>query len=96
MRRDVATGTALTTYKANASPANSLALLGRDYLVALQLGKGSIHAWAWHKDHVHQRSFAPEPLAAVACTPDGVFCAAGGLSGRCQVLMLRGGNFMQS
>lgn len=76
------TGTALTSFKANASPPGGLARLGRDYLVAAQLGRGGgLHFWAWHKDQVHQRCFAAEPLTAVAATADGLYCAAGGASG---------------
>ena len=80
--RDLHTGTALTSFKSNACPPNGLSLLGRDYLVAAQLGRGGgLHFWAWHKDQPHQRSFAAEALTAVAATRDGAFCAAGGASG---------------
>lgn len=80
--RDVSTGTALTSFKSNACPPNGLSLLGRDYLVAAQAGRGGgLHFWAWHKDQPHLRSFAAEQLTAVAATRDGVYCAAGGASG---------------
>lgn len=80
--RDVHTGTALTSFKSNACPPNGLTALGRDYLVAAQLGRGGgLHFWAWQKDQLHQRCFAAEQLTAVAATRDGVFCAAGGSSG---------------
>lgn len=80
--RDVSTGTALTSFKSNACPPNGLSLLGRDYLVAAQAGRGgSLHFWAWHKDQPHQRCFAAEQLTAVAATRDGVYCAAGGALG---------------
>ena len=80
--RDVHTGTALTSFKGNACPPGGLARLGRDYLVAAQLGRGGgLHFWAWHKDQLHQRCFAAEALTAVAASPDGAYCAAGGASG---------------
>lgn len=80
--RDLHTGTALTSFKGNACPPGGLARLGRDYLVAAQLGRGGgLHFWAWHKDQLHQRCFAAEPLTAVAASPDGAYCAAGGASG---------------
>eukprot|EP00887_Chlorella_sp_A99_P003431 scaffold7.g3431.t1 len=93
---DLATGTALTSYKANACPPNALARLGRDYLLAAQLAKGLVHAWAWHKDHVHQRSFAPEPLAALAASPGGVFVAGGGASGAVHVWESSSGRLLKS
>jgi WD40 repeat protein len=124
-RRDVSTGTAIATYKLNASPVGGLALLGRDYLLSTQIGKGSFHFWTWHKvgprcagarpprpqlllpsahpppppllqDQVHLRSFAPEPLSAVACSPDGVFCAAGGASGALHLWETSTGRLLRS
>jgi WD40 repeat protein len=93
----VHTGTALTSFKANACPPNGLSPLGRDYFVAAQLGRGgSLHVWAWHKDQPHQRSFASEPLTAVAATPDGVFLAAGGASGAVHLWETSSGRLLKS
>jgi hypothetical protein len=47
--RDVHAGTLLATYKSNASSPGALSPLGRDHLLAAQLGKGAIHAWTWNK-----------------------------------------------
>lgn len=47
--RDVQTGTHLATFKDNGSGPNALALLGRDYIVAAQHAKGSLHFWTWHR-----------------------------------------------
>ena len=47
--RDLHTGTGLTSYKNNACPPNGISLVGRDYVIATQLGKPALHAWTWHK-----------------------------------------------
>ncbi|GAB4815509.1 hypothetical protein N2152v2_002555 [Parachlorella kessleri] len=93
---DIATNTQLTSYKGNASPANGLSLLGRDYLIANQKSKGSLHFWTWHKDQVHQRSFAVEPLTAVAATADALYCAAGGTSGSIYIWEVSSGRLLRS
>lgn len=91
------TGTALTSFKSNACPPGALSPLGRDYLVAAQLGRGGgLHFWAWHKDQLYQRSFAPEPLTAVAASPGGVFCAAGGASGAAYVWESSSGRLLKA
>lgn len=56
--RDVETGTSIATYKSNSSSRNGFCSLGRDYLLASQTGKGSLHFWSWHK--VCQVMFAAE------------------------------------
>lgn len=48
-RRDVETGSALTSYKTNGCPPNGLSLLGKEYFIAAQLTKAAIHAWTWSK-----------------------------------------------
>jgi len=55
--------------------------MGRDYFITTQISKPSLHIWTWHKDHAHQRSFPPEQITSLACTIDGAYCAAGGISG---------------
>lgn len=80
--RDLHTGTLLTSFKSCSCPPGGLSRLGRDYLVAAQLGRGGgLHFWAWHKDQPHLRCFAAEQLTCVAASPDGAWCAAGGASG---------------
>lgn len=97
LRRDVHTGTALTSFKTNACAPGCLSLLGRDYLVAAQLGRGGgLHFWAWHKDQPHLRSFAAEQLTAVTATRDGTFCAAGGASGAVFVWETSSGRLLKS
>jgi pre-rRNA-processing protein IPI3 len=97
VRRDVHTGTALTSFKTNACPPGALSTLGSDYLVAAQLGRGGgLHFWTWHKDQLHQRCFAPEPLTAVAASPGGVFCAAGGASGAVYIWETSSGRMLKS
>ncbi|KAL4854511.1 Protein ROOT INITIATION DEFECTIVE 3 [Chlorella vulgaris] len=94
---DVHTGTALTSFKTNACAPGCLSLLGRDYLVAAQLGRGGgLHFWAWHKDQPHLRSFAAEQLTAVTATRDGTFCAAGGASGAVFVWETSSGRLLKS
>lgn len=60
------------------------------------MGKGAVHAWVWHKDQPHLRCFAVEPLAALAATPDGVYCAAGGASGTIYVWETSSGRLLRS
>ncbi len=55
--RDLDTGTQLSNYKGNGCGRNAFCCLGRDYLVAAQLQKDSLHFWAWHRDQV---SCAPQ------------------------------------
>jgi hypothetical protein len=49
LRRDIATGGHLASYKGGGCSANGLALLGRDYLVAAQAAAPALHFWTWHK-----------------------------------------------
>ncbi len=49
LRRDLQSGTHLTSYKGNGCPRNGLCTLGRDYLVAVQAAKQALHFWTWHK-----------------------------------------------
>jgi hypothetical protein len=51
-RRDLDNGTQLSNYKGNGCGRNAFCCLGRDYLVAAQLQKDSLHFWAWHRDQV--------------------------------------------
>ena len=97
-RRDLPTSTQLTSFKGNACGPNALARLGRDYLIAAQLGArgGALHAWAWHKDTVHLKSFAAEPLGCVAASPDGTYCAAGGASGAIYLWETSSGRLLRS
>lgn len=82
MRRDVGTGTALTSYKGCACHPGALAALGGDHVVAAQRSRGGpLHFWGWPRDVQAGRCFAPEPLTAVAGSPGGALCAAGGASG---------------
>mmetsp|Transcript_39563 Transcript_39563/g.112198 ORF Transcript_39563/g.112198 Transcript_39563/m.112198 type:complete len:476 (+) Transcript_39563:131-1558(+) len=78
---DLSNGSLLTTYKQNASTRNGLCFVGRDYFAACQSKKGALHFWAWHKDQVHQRCFAKEPLLCIAASPCGTFIAGGTASG---------------
>ena len=48
------------------------------------------------QDQVHQRSFAVEPLTAVAATADGLYCAAGGVSGSIYVWEVSSGRLLRS
>ena len=43
-----------------------------------------------------QRSYAVEPIAAVACSPEGVYCAGGGLSGTIYVWEVPSGRLLRS
>jgi hypothetical protein len=45
---------------------------------------------------VHQRSFAAEPLTAIAATADGLYCAAGGASGAIHVWEVSSGRLLRS
>lgn len=93
---DVSTGTLLATYKTNVSPRNGFCRLGRDYLVGSQLGKGSLHFWSWHKDHVLQRAFTVEPMQAIAATADGMYVAGGGASGTIYIWATGSGQLLRS
>ncbi|KAL4425368.1 hypothetical protein ABPG75_009384 [Micractinium tetrahymenae] len=94
---DLRTGTSLTSFKSCSCPPGGLSRLGRDYLVAAQLGRGGgLHFWAWHKDHPHLRSFAAEQLTCVAASPDGAWCAAGGASGAAFVWETSSGRLLKT
>lgn len=64
--------------------------------MATQLGKPALHFWTWHKDQVHQRSFPPEQITAVACTRDGAYCAGGGASGAVHLWETSTGRLLRS
>ncbi|KAL3153211.1 hypothetical protein ABBQ38_011961 [Trebouxia sp. C0009 RCD-2024] len=93
---DVETCTSIATYKSNSSPRNGFCCLGRDYLLASQTGKGSLHFWSWHKDHVLQRAFTVEPMHTLAATADGAFVAGGGASGAIYVWASGSGQLLRS
>ncbi|KAL0027630.1 hypothetical protein WJX79_003997 [Trebouxia sp. C0005] len=93
---DVSTGTLLATYKTNVSPRNGFCRMGRDYLIGSQLGKGSLHFWSWHKDHVLQRAFTVEPMQAIAATADGMYVAGGGASGTIYIWATGSGQLLRS
>lgn len=96
-RRDLHTGTLLTTFKSCSCPPGGLSRLGRDYLVAAQLGRGGgLHFWAWHKDQPHLRCFAAEQLTCVAASPDGAWCAGGGASGAAFVWETSSGRLLRT
>lgn len=79
--RDLTTGSQLCQYKSNASNCNCTALLGDQYLVAAQCGKGPLLFWAWHQDAPLQRAFAAGPVTCVAASACGTYLAAGSASG---------------
>ncbi|CAL5226138.1 g8957 [Coccomyxa viridis] len=93
---DVETGTHVASFKDNASGPNALSLLGQDYLMAAQAAKGALHFWTWHKDAVLQRCYAVEPIVAVACSPDAVYCAGGGQSGTIYLWEVPSGRLLRS
>lgn len=93
---DLETGTSISSYKTNSSSRNGFCALGRDYLIASQIGKGSLHFWTWHKDHVLQRAFTVEPMHAIAATADGAFVAAGGASGTVYLWATSSGQLLRS
>ncbi|KAL4446691.1 hypothetical protein ABPG77_007935 [Micractinium sp. CCAP 211/92] len=94
---DLHTGTLLTSFKSCSCPPGGLSRLGRDYLVAAQLGRGGgLHFWAWHKDQPHLRCFAAEQLTCVAASPDGAWCAAGGASGAAFVWETSSGRLLKT
>jgi pre-rRNA-processing protein IPI3 len=45
---------------------------------------------------VHQRSFCPEPIKALACSPDGSLCAGGGASGALHLWDAHSGRLLRS
>lgn len=94
--RDLATGSQLAQYKTNSCGRNRFCSVGPDYFVAAQNGKDSIHFWTWHKDQVHQRSFAQESLTALAASPNGAYLAAGGNSGTIYVWDTASGALLRS
>ena len=52
--------------------------------------------WSAVQDAVLQRCFAVEPVTAVACSPDGVYCAGGGQSGNIYVWEVPSGRLLRS
>lgn len=93
-RRDLATGSQLCQYKTNASSHNCITLLGDQYLVAAQTGKGPLLFWAWHADAPLQRAFAAGPITCVAASPCGTYLAAGSASGAVWVWDVPSGRLM--
>ncbi|CAL8463828.1 g3362 [Coccomyxa elongata] len=93
---DVHTGTHLATFKDNCTSQNALCLVGRDYFAGAQHPKGSLHFWTWHKDQVLQRSYAVEPIVALAASLDGTHCAGGGQSGTIYLWEVPSGRLLRS
>ena len=52
--------------------------------------------WPAVQDAVLQRCFAVEPITAVACSLDGVYCAGGGQSGSIYVWEVPSGRLLRS
>jgi pre-rRNA-processing protein IPI3 len=48
------------------------------------------------QDQVHQRSFPPEQITALASTSDGAYCAAGGVSGAVHIWEVTSGRLLRS
>ncbi len=48
-RRDLHTGTHLSSFKGNSSGRNGLCVAGSDYLVAAQNNKDALQFYTWHK-----------------------------------------------
>ena len=48
------------------------------------------------QDQVLQRSYAAEPILALACTQDGTYCAGGGPSGSVHIWEAPSGRLLRS
>ncbi|KAJ7543431.1 hypothetical protein O6H91_09G038100 [Diphasiastrum complanatum] len=98
---DLASGTTLTNLKSCASPRNSLACIGQQFLAASQVhksassGGGAIFFWAWHKNQIGSRSYPVEPIEPLACTSDGIYLAGGGSSGRIYLWEVTSGRLLR-
>lgn len=93
---DIATGCFLTAYKGGNAISNGLALVGRDYMVAVQAASSALHFWTWHRGSLLQRCFAAEELTCVAASEHGGLCAAGAASGRIYVWQTGSGRLLTS
>ena len=61
-RRDLETGTYLTTYKGADATRQGLTILGSDYLVATEQGKAqALVFWAWHRVRRHSVAYLSSP-----------------------------------
>ena len=78
---DVRTGMLLKSYKTTAVGRGGLCVVGEDYLVAAHVAKNALDVWCFDRESAMHRFHLGEPLAVVAASPDGAFCAAGGQSG---------------
>ncbi|CAG9461188.1 unnamed protein product [Pedinophyceae sp. YPF-701] len=93
---DLDTGAKLVEYRSNASrQAAAVTAVGSNYFASAQADKPALHTWAWHKDAVHSRSFALEPLQSLAATACGTFVAAGGSSGIMYLWEAGGGRLLR-
>ena len=54
-----------------------------EYLLAAQSARPAIHIWALHRDVPQFKCALAEPMLSVASSLDGLFCVAGGASGKC-------------
>lgn len=93
---DIATGCFLTAYKGGGAVSNGLALVGGDYMVAVQPASSALHFWTWHRGSLLQRCFAAEALTCVAGSEDGGLCAAGAASGRIYLWQTGSGRLLKS
>lgn len=65
-----------------------------EYILSAQAGKPAIHTYAWGKEQPLVRSAMPEPITAIAVSPQGTFVVAGGVSGQAYLWCARSGDML--
>lgn len=65
-----------------------------EYIMSAQAGRPAIHTYAWGKEQPLVRSAMPEPITAIAVSPQGTFVVAGGVSGQAYLWCARSGDML--
>ena len=97
---DPVTGGSLVQFKNSSGAVHGLAAVGGegsanvwdngsrngcDYILASQVGRGSIYSWSWGRHQPHFKSPMSELIGPICTTKSGTFCFGGGTSGRIYV-----------
>eukprot|EP00124_Ichthyophonus_hoferi_P004801 Ihof_evm2s582 gene=Ihof_evmTU2s582 len=87
----------LGSYKGNPKCGrHGLATVGDRLLLGSQADKGALRVWAWEKDQPLHKFSGPEKIPVVAVTPDGIFCAAGSVSGKIYIWEITTGQLLRT
>lgn len=93
---DTCSGLLVRAYKDCAAPGHGLCVLDADHFVAAQLGRPSVHIYAWAREQPIFRCQVPEELRALASTSDGAHCIGGSVTGRLYIWAVRTGQLLRA